>query len=136
MVSVRLAALDWAPQMIMLEFLRNGQYLKRLPYFRQVCRQKRDLMAEHLQRLAGRFGISYEIPAGGVYFWVRLPEGMNAGRLLEQAQGLGVTFIPGNLFDPTHQTGADHIRLNFSYPSLNQIEKGMVLLEQAMAQAI
>ncbi|MDO5491641.1 MAG: PLP-dependent aminotransferase family protein [Bacillota bacterium] len=132
MVSVRLAALDWAPQMIMLEYLRSGQYLLRLKDYRSVCRQKRDRMDQHLRRLASRFGLSYEKPAGGVYFWIRLPSGMEAGKLLAQAQNLGVTFIPGDLFDPTHKTGGDHIRLNYSYPSLQQIDTGMNLLEYAM----
>ena len=132
MVSVRLAALDWAPQMIMLEYLRSGQYLNRLDEYRRVCRQKRDRMQAHLQRLEKRFGIKYSVPSGGVYFWVQLPEGMEAGRLLILAQKLGVTFIPGQLFDPTHKTGRDHIRLNFSYPSPGQIDRGMQMLEEAM----
>ena len=134
MVSVRLAALDWAPQMIMLEYLRNGQYLQRLEDYRTVCRQKRDRMDQHLQKLACHFGISYTRPRGGVYFWVRLPEGMDAAKLLQKAQTLGVTFIPGDLFDPAHARGKDHIRLNFSYPSIAQIDRGMELLGKAMKE--
>ncbi len=134
MVSVRLAALDWAPQMIMLQYLRSGQYLRRLEDYRSVCRSKRDRMDQHLQRLARRFGISYVRPVGGVYFWIRLPRGMDAGVLLLRAQALGVTFIPGALFDPEHKNGRDHIRLNFSYPSMEQIDKGMALLEEALGQ--
>lgn len=132
MVSVRLAALDWAPQMIMLEYLRNGQYLSRLEEYRRICRGKRDRMDQHLQRLATRFRIRYEKPVGGVYFWVKLPDDMQASALLERAQQLGVTFIPGELFDPAHAKGRNHIRLNFSYPSLEQIDRGMQMLEQAM----
>lgn len=133
MVSVRLAALDWAPQMIMLEYLRNGLFVRRLDEYRSICREKRDRMDRHLQRLAPRFGLSYEKPSGGVCFWVRLPAGMDADRLLAAAQGKGVTFIPGHLFDPTHKTGRDHIRLNFSYPSMAQIDEGMQLLERAFS---
>lgn len=132
MVSVRLAALDWAPQMVMLEYLENGQFMKRLDDYRAVCLKKRDRMEKHLLRLAGRFGISYEKPAGGVYFWVKLPRGMRAGELLEEAQKQGVTFIPGELFDPQHQLGRDHIRLNFSYPGIERIDQGMEMLEKAM----
>ena len=91
-------------------------------------------MDQHLQRLAGRFGIRYAKPVGGVYFWIRLPRGMSADRLLKRAQTLGVTFIPGDLFDPAGKTGGDHIRLNFSYPTLEQIDQGMNRLEQAMEQ--
>lgn len=132
MVSVRLAALDWAPQMVMLEYLENGQFVKRLDDYRTICREKRDRMGLHLQRLARRFGISYEKPVGGVYYWIRLPEGMNAGQLLGQAQKEGVTFIPGDLFDPKHALGRDCIRLNFSYPGLDRIDQGMQMLERAL----
>lgn len=132
MVSVRLAALDWTPQMIMLDYLRSGQYLSRLEEYRRICRGKRDRMKEHLQRLEKRFAVEFAVPSGGVYFWVKLPEGIDAGRLLSEAQRLGVTFIPGQLFDPFHKTGRDYIRLNFSYPSPRQIDDGMQMLEQAM----
>ena len=135
MVSVRLAALDWAPQMIMLEYLRSGQYIRRLEDYRRICREKRDRMDHHLQRLARRFGISCSVPPGGVYFWVKLPKDMDGGQLLKAAQKEGVTFIPGHLFDPTHKTGRDHIRLNFSYPSLTQIDTGMKMLERAFELA-
>ena len=86
----------------------------------------------HLQKLARRFHLSYEKPSGGVYFWVRLPEGMKAAELLAQAQKEGVTFIPGDLFDPRHKLGRDHIRLNFSYPRLERIDQGMQMLERAL----
>lgn len=132
MVSVRLAALDWAPQMVMLEYLENGQFVKRLDDYRRICREKRDRMDLHLQKLARRFHLSYEKPSGGVYFWVRLPEGMKAAELLAQAQKEGVTFIPGDLFDPRHKLGRDHIRLNFSYPRLERIDQGMQMLERAL----
>ncbi len=132
MVSVRLAALDWAPQMIVRENLRSGTYAERLPVYRSVCRQKRDRMYDHLQRLEKRFGIHADLPSGGVYFWVKLPRGLEAGCLLRVAQDQGVTFIPGDLFDPAHKTGGDHIRLNFSYPGMEQIDTGMQMLERAL----
>lgn len=132
MVSVRLAALDWAPQMITLDYMQTGKFTARLEEFRQVCRKKRDRMYVHLQRLTERFGIRADLPEGGVYFWVRLPAGMDGGRLLIEAQKEGVTFIPGNLFYPDRKGGADHIRLNFSYPSIAQINEGMSMLEKAM----
>ncbi|MBQ9015691.1 MAG: PLP-dependent aminotransferase family protein [Firmicutes bacterium] len=136
MVSVRLAALDWTPQMIMREYLRSGQYLRRLEDYRRVCRGKRDRMREHLQRLAQRFGIEFSVPSGGVYFWVKLPAGLDAQQLLTAAQQQGVTFIPGHLFDPAHKTGRDHIRLNFSYPGPEQIDEGMQMLERAFEQML
>lgn len=136
MVSVRLAALDWAPQMITREYMAGGGFQERLPLFRRICREKRDRMYEGLLRLKDRFAIDTQLPRGGVYFWVRLPEGLDGGKLLALAQKEGVTFIPGHLFSPARITGRDHIRLNFSYPTLDQIDRGMEMLERAIEKAL
>lgn len=136
MVSVRLAALDWTPQMITLEYLQNGLFEERLGEFRRICREKRDRMHSHLQRLEHRFGISYSLPSGGVYFWIRLPGRLEASRLLSEAMHQGVTFIPGYVFYPKKNAGRDHIRLNFSYPSLAQIDEGMLMLERALERCV
>ncbi len=132
MVSVRLAALDWAPQMIMLEYMKDGRFQRRLEEYRKVCRAKRDRMFTHLEPLMDRFGMSAALPSGGVYFWVKLPAGMEAEKLLTLAQEQGVTFIPGNLFYVDKASGHDHIRLNFSYPSMQQIDTGMAMLRRAL----
>ncbi len=132
MVSVRLAALDWTPQMITLEYMKSGLFNRRLAEFRRVCREKRDRMHGHLLLLQRQYPLSFSLPRGGVYFWVGLPAGMDAARLLERAQEEGVTFIPGDLFYPDHASGRDHIRLNFSYPSLDQIDEGMAMLSLAL----
>ena len=136
MVSVRLAALDWAPQMITRDYMENGLFMKRLEDFRRICQKKRDRMGEHLDRFKKEFGIDFLTPEGGVYFWVKLPTGLDAGKLLSKAQKEGVTFIPGNLFYPDRSSGKDHIRLNFSYPSMEQIDEGMAMLERAFRSAI
>ena len=132
MVSLRLSTLDWMPQMITLEYLRNGVFQERLPQFRRICREKRDLMGIHLERMKKTCGISASEPAGGVHYWVRLPEGLRGARLLSEAQKEGVTFIPGELFYPEKSAGKQFIRLNFSYPGMDQIDAGMRMLERAI----
>ncbi|MDO4545672.1 MAG: PLP-dependent aminotransferase family protein, partial [Bacillota bacterium] len=134
MISMRIVTLDWAPQMLMLEYMREGIFFQRLETFRTVCRQKRDLMYEQLLVLAKEFSIEFSKPEGGVYFWVRLPKGMDARQLLKEAQKEGVAFIPGYIFYPKSAGGRDHIRLNYSYPTAEQIEEGMPKLGNAMSR--
>ena len=136
MVSLRLSSLDWMPQMMTLEYLKSGIFESRLPMFREVCRQKRDLMGKHLERMKKTCGIRASVPAGGVHYWVRLPEGLTGARLLPAAQKEGVTFIPGELFYPEKAAGKQFIRLNFSYPGISQIEEGMLMLERAVIRCL
>ena len=81
-------------------------------------------------------GIRASVPAGGVHYWVRLPEGLTGARLLPAAQKEGVTFIPGELFYPEKSAGKQFIRLNFSYPGISQIEEGMLMLERAVIRCL
>ncbi|NLD18668.1 MAG: PLP-dependent aminotransferase family protein [Clostridiales bacterium] len=132
LVSARLVTLDWAPQMLMLEYMRSGLFMERLDAFRKVCGEKQNLMNRYLRRLRKNFAIEYALPAGGVYFWIKLPDGMEGKSLLAEAQKEGVAFIPGNAFYTKKSLGNNYIRLNYSYPTKEEIKEGMEKLEIAM----
>ncbi|MGX8773725.1 MAG: PLP-dependent aminotransferase family protein [Bacillota bacterium] len=132
MVSLRVVNPDWAGQMVMLQYMKSGLFAERLTDFRSICKSKRDLMCSRLAGLAGRYGLEYNVPEGGVYIWVRLPEGMNSRKLLRQAQKRGLTFMPGYVFFPKKNMGARYLRLNFSYPTEDEIERGMDILEDCL----
>ena len=133
MVSLRVANPDWAAQMVMLQYMKKGIFSDRLSDFRDICKSKRDLMCSWLDRLSEEFGIQYEKPSGGVFIWVKLPEDMDSRNLLKQAQRRGLTFMPGYVFYPRRQMGSHYFRLNFSYPTMSEIEKGMGILEESLA---
>ena len=78
------------------------------------------------------FGLDYNIPDGGVYIWVRLPEGMNSRKLLREAQKRRLTFMPGHVFFPRKNMGARYFRLNFSYPTEVEIDRGMDILHDCL----
>ena len=63
---------------------------------------------------------------------VKLPEGMNSRKLLRQAQKRGLTFMPGYVFFPRKGMGSRYFRLNFSYPTEEEIDRGMDLLEESI----
>lgn len=125
LISVRMVTLDWASQVLVLECMREGLFYKRLEIFRQICREKRDLMCRYLDDMAMEFDLEYKKPDGGVYIWVKLPEGIDSRILLDEAQKEGVTFIPGHVFYPQRFVGYNYIRLNYSYPLKSEIESGM-----------
>jgi len=132
MVSLRVVNPDWASQMVMLQYMKSGLFAERLADFRSICKSKRDRMCRRLEKLSETCGLEYNVPEGGVYIWVRLPEGMNSRKLLRQAQKKGLTFMPGYVFFPRKNMGAQYLRLNFSYPTEEEIEKGMDILEECL----
>lgn len=132
LVSVRIASLDWTPQMLMLEYMKDGTFFRRLDEFREVCRFKRDIMCSYLDEMADEFGLRYMKPEGGVYIWVELPGYVDSRELLRKSQRQGVTFIPGHVFYLKKTAGNDHMRLNYSYPSAEEIRTGMRVLKDIM----
>lgn len=135
LISLRLISFDSLSQRLLCTYMENGTYQKNLKKICHDYQKKRDLMCERLQ-LAKKFGVTYAKPKGGVYIWCKLPENMNLNLLLELAGKKGVTFIPGSVFFPYGTKGEQYIRLNYSYPGLEQIEKGMELLLEAMEQSL
>ncbi len=133
-VSLRIASPDWAAQMVTREYMRTGLFYERLNNFRQLYKSKRDYMCELLQPLVSKYGLEFRKPEGGVYLWIKLPEKVSARAVQKEAQKRGLIIIPGYVFFSRRGMGENYIRLNFSYPSRKQIEKGVRILGEAFAQ--
>jgi len=78
-------------------------------------------------------GAEYRVPAGGFFFWVRLP-GLDAAALRPWARDHEVDFRPGGLFSSRDGLG-EYVRLSFSYYQPGEIEEGMRRLGEAVRQA-
>jgi DNA-binding transcriptional MocR family regulator len=72
-------------------------------------------------------GTRFTRPQGGASVWVRLPEGMDAERLLARAEAAGVSYLPGRLF-AVQRVEPSALRLNFAGLDPRQIEEGLLIL--------
>ncbi len=124
LVSVRLISLEWASERMLAAAFENNLYYKKLEDFRREYKEKRDRMCMWLDRLKP-FGVRYEKPSGGVYIWCNMPDKTDVKKLSVEAKKKGLNFVPGNMFYPGKKAGRQMIRLNYSYPSLKQIDEGM-----------
>ena len=60
-----------------------------------------------------RAGCRWKVPGGGMFFWVELPEGVDADGAAAAAVERGVAFVPGAPFfagEPTHEHAAPVVR--------------------------
>lgn len=113
-------------QEIVSEYVSSG---KVWPHIKDICasyREKRDAMLKKLESFPE--GITYTRPDGGLFIWAKLPRGMDGPALFKQCVDAGVAFVPGTHFYP-EGAHANTMRLNFSMPSLEQIDKGMDILK-------
>jgi len=72
-------------------------------------------------------GTQWTRPEGGMFVWMQLPSGLDAGELLADAMREGVAFVPGAPFYPGRGR-RDVLRLNFSHRAPALIAEGMARL--------
>ena len=110
-------------QAIVEEYIQRGLYA---PHVAEVCalyRAHRDQMLSCLEAQAPA-GIHWTRPDGGLFIWVNLPDGLDAGKLFVECVENKVAFVPGSSFyaESGHNST---LRLNFSMPDEAQIEMGI-----------
>ncbi len=69
--------------------------------------------------------IRWTKPEGGIFLWLDCPEHINTDDLFEVSKNEKVTFIPGSKFYPSNYEKFNSLRLNFSFPSHEQIDEGI-----------
>ncbi len=84
-------------QAILAELVETGALEPQAERVRALYRRRRDIMAEALAAQMPDF-VRWEVPRGGMFFWLRLPEGLDTRALLEKALEAGVAFVPGEAF--------------------------------------
>jgi 2-aminoadipate transaminase len=117
-------------QRLVIEVMKDGFLERHVPTIRALYRSQRDAMLAAMKREMPQ-GVEWNQPAGGMFLWARLPEGMDAMALLPQAVARNVAFVPGQAFyaaDPDTRT----LRLSFVTCSVDQINTGIAALAQAI----
>jgi len=111
-------------QAIAAEYCARGHIYDHLPRITSLYRKKRDVMLRALEREMPA-GVEWTKPEGGLFLWVRLPEGMDTEQLLRLAvEDAGVAYVVGSGFH-ADGGGKNAMRLNFSFPSEAHIEEGI-----------
>ena len=111
-------------QFVAYEVARDGFLDEHVKTIRQVYRQRRDAMVSTLEEFSPP-GVTWTRPAGGLFLWVTLPEGMDCQALFAIAVRENVAFVPGDCFYTDGTEGRRHMRLNFSCAPPEQIREGI-----------
>jgi 2-aminoadipate transaminase len=105
-----------------------------LDEIRPIYRAKRDAMIAALEKYMPE-GVTWTEPEGGLFLWVRLPEGIDATEMLEDAIEHKVAYVPGTSAFVDHG-GRNTLRLSFSLSTPEVIGEGIRRLAGVTQAAI
>jgi len=74
-------------------------------------------------------GVKWTKPEGGLFLWITTPEEINTLDLFYMAIEEKVAFVPGEVFYPEGFRRYNTMRINFSYPTKEQILEGVKRLK-------
>jgi len=80
-------------------------------------------------------GIKWTKPNGGLFLWLTLPDPLDATEMFVNAIEKKVAYVVGSAFDP-NGTDRRTMRLNFSYASLEEIDKGIQRLAEVIKEKL
>ncbi|TDP61252.1 PLP-dependent aminotransferase family protein [Roseateles toxinivorans] len=121
-------------QYIVLDLLRTGMLDGHLDDVRIRYRIGRDAMAQalhtHMRDLA-----TWQIPDGGMFFWMTLPPQIDSASLLPLAIKHGVSYLPGAAFFARNPM-RNAVRLSFATESPARIAQGVAALAKLVRHTL
>jgi len=113
-------------QMVLAEYCAP-HFATHVPELTRALRAKLDTLMESLGE---QFGTSaeFEVPKGGIFLWVKLPDNVDTLKLYQAALASGVSINPGPEWSTSSGHSKSRLRLCFASPSHAQIREGIAVL--------
>ncbi len=121
-------------QYVVYEFAKDGALEDYIEVLKKAYRRRRDVMIETLSReLKNR--ATWSEPEGGLFLWVKLPDGISSSELLPKAISSGFAYVPGKYFY-SQKPDDTTLRLNFCNASEENIVEGIKRLAAVVKAAM
>ena len=120
-------------QIVTDQWLRTANVSAHIEKIRSIYRKRCDFMIELLEKHLDK-RVTFTRPDGGLFLWCTLPEGCDSQALSEAALKKGVAFVPGRDFMVDSDAPCRDFRLNFSTPSYEAMETGVLRLAEAVRE--
>lgn len=119
-------------QLIAAEYMKLGLLHKQIETIRKIYGRKLQVMLGALKKYMPK-GVTWSKPEGGLFLWVKLPNKMSANDLFPKAIENKVAYVVGSAFH-CNGKGQNTMRINFSYPSEQQIDEGIQRLARMIKE--
>jgi 2-aminoadipate transaminase len=113
-------------QMLLAEYC-TPHFASHVPVLTRALQAKCEIMME---AFAEQFGTAaeFEVPKGGIFLWVKLPDEVDTLKLAQAAATAGIAINPGHEWSPDKAYGRPRMRLCFGNPSHQTIRDGVAAL--------
>ncbi|MBD8069369.1 PLP-dependent aminotransferase family protein [Bacillus sp. PS06] len=111
-------------QYVVEKWLSSGLYNDFLERVKVELKHRRDFMIQLLHQYFSEIA-SWSVPKGGFYIWLKFDVEVSTSKLFDLALKEQILLNPGMIYD---KNDFEHIRLSYSYASLEQIEVGLIRL--------
>ena len=92
----------------------------------ELYKSRKDVMLAAIRENFGP-GVECSNPPGGMFLWLRFPEGTDVMPVLEKAKEQGIRFGAGPIFSPSGK-GRNYLRLAFAHQDEGTIREGIAKL--------
>ena len=122
----------WA-QRVCERMLRETDMNAHIARLQAIYREKANhMMAQLDERLSG--AVSYVRPEGGMFIWAKLPDEAPAGEFARRCLEKKLAVVPGSAFYTDSAVDQPFVRLNFSTPTKEQIDRGVAVMAEVLAE--
>jgi len=121
-------------QAVAAKYLEKGLFEKNLQKTIALYREKRDHMLACFEKYMPK-GVTWTHPEGGLFLFVKLPEGYDTRELFDIAMKEDVAFVIGEAFH-CDGSGKNTMRMNFSFMNAEKTEEGIKRLARAIDKMI
>ena len=119
-------------QMVLAEYC-SPHFAAHVPELRRGLRAKLETLMEALNEQFGT-AAEFDVPKGGIFLWVKLPDQVDTLKLYQPALAAGVAINPGPEWSTDAAHGKSRLRLCFASPSHEEIRQGVALLAEICRQ--
>lgn len=107
-------------------YLRRGIWQQHIKHMEENYRERFDAMVKALGEYMPK-AVTYQLPKGGVNFWLKLPKGHASRLLYNEAKKENIVFAPGGLFF-VNNSDDSYFRLSIAAVNSTEIEYGIKIL--------
>ncbi|HWG83941.1 MAG TPA: PLP-dependent aminotransferase family protein [Deinococcales bacterium] len=111
-------------QHVAYRYLSSNRLPERLPIIRDAYGARGEAMMAALAECMPPGTVQFASPAGGMFLWARLAEGVDTVKVVQRAMQEGVIFVPGVSFYAEKPQG-NYMRLSFATPTPSEIQEGV-----------
>ena len=122
----------WA-QRVCERMLRETDMNAHIARLQAIYREKANhMMAQLDEKLSG--AVTYVRPEGGMFIWAKLPDEVPVGEFARRCLEKKLAVVPGSAFYTDSAVDQPFVRLNFSTPTKEQIDRGVAVMAEVLAE--